>query len=105
MDAKMTKQTPGPWKQLGLSPELVVATHAEGHVVHICTVNSHPYETRAINARLIAAAPDLLAALENCTAALQHCMAVMPHDDPLYPKVEVTDKSARAAIAKAKEQK
>ena len=62
MDAKMTKQTPGPWKQLGLSPELVVATHAEGHVVHICTVNSHPYETRAINARLIAAAPDLLAA-------------------------------------------
>jgi uncharacterized cupin superfamily protein len=50
------------------------------------------------NARLIAAAPDLLAALEELYEAHQ----LVEHGDEDYPRLEAAQAQARAAIAKAK---
>lgn len=70
----MTKHTPGPWTvEPVTSPWNSPLIYAEAHVGPIAEIRprldiaaSHPMvvETRNANARLIAAAPDLLAALE-----------------------------------------
>jgi hypothetical protein len=94
------KHTPGPWYCL---PE-----YSNGGEVHsaagiICDASigrnereeyqkAHRAESEA-NARLIAAAPELLAALKEILVAAEECGAIGSHGPAL--------KTARAAIAKA----
>ena len=72
------KHTPGPWRAV-YPPQLpapeYVPIHIYGHdsdsplrraaEFNVCTVTSYSWLERKANARLIAAAPDLLEALEN----------------------------------------
>lgn len=85
----MNKHTPGPWVVSTNNPRTV--KHASGPVLADCGPmnNSEAFA----NARLIAAAPDLLAAL----------LHVMPHVGPGYSGKQRYDilETARAAIAKA----
>ena len=100
-----SKHTPGPWHVGGIADSIVYA--ADGFAVANANVyhNSHgPHETGA-NARLIAAAPDMLAALEAIEARISGIW-----DNPALvafgPLSTNTDADclaiARAAIAKAK---
>jgi hypothetical protein len=87
--------TPGPW-HVGASDRDVYDVDGEP----IAFVN-------APNARLVAAAPDLLAALEDAVGALDACewgewnSRGLP-SDPGYGQPSETLVRARAAIAKAK---
>lgn len=44
---------------------------------------------------------EALRAVKNASDALCYCLAVLPADDPFRKKVEVTEASARATLAKA----
>lgn len=87
-----TKHTPGPWS-LKDDISLVVGPSADPAGDPVATIEGHPEEAFA-NARLIAAAPDLLAALR----------ALVEYEDDAPPDgsrgAEVYNQ-ARAAIAKA----
>lgn len=90
----MSKHTPGPWKIIRGDDELFISSASRKGKVEIATIDtgyirSFAAEQRA-NARLIAAAPDLL---EN----LQGCMEALASHVP--DCIEV--KAARDAIAKA----
>jgi len=96
------RHTPGPWRVTG-------GPTPRGNAAGVCSVDGlhvtdvHGYgtsiETDHANARLIAAAPDLLAALENVSAKLERLCGVS------YPDAIALDLSqARAAIARAKGQ-
>jgi hypothetical protein len=94
----MSKHTPGPWLAVGAQVEI-----EDDSVPDICTCDPqvmrqshldwHPRTVEA-NARLIAAAPDLLEALEG-TAALLEALGYAAD-------TSLTVGAARAAIAKAK---
>jgi len=91
-----SKHTPGPWKVIHGTVQL----HVYGPALSICTVGMSEYdktkpvgtETEKANARLIAAAPELLATLRlyiaDCEAEL------LEYNDDTY-------ELAKAAIAKA----
>jgi hypothetical protein len=66
-------------------------------VAHVKNSTIQPIEA---NARLIAAAPDLLAALEYAAAELESMNKTLGWKDGEWPSVT----QARAAIAKAKDQ-
>ena len=88
----MAKHTPGPWAVVGTNIEQI----EEG--VEIATVSEYRTMTlrQSANARLIAAAPDLLAALREADTYL-HSVLSIQHDD-------VTDavrQTVLAAIARA----
>ena len=100
----MYKWTPGPWN-IGSSdlPASRMAIHCKGHkeschstvalMVSRMTIGiSHDEEFA--NARLIAAAPDLLKALEDCVAVMDRELAGLK---VIQPELS----AARAAIAKA----
>ena len=109
----MSKHTPGPWtyesdpthRQYNVRMLThMIATHDEAK--HICTINNLPRHVRAnrdpqiaeANARLIAAAPDLLAALKN----------FMDRTFELYgqsPNMDRVRDEARAAIARAEDKR
>jgi hypothetical protein len=80
---EMTGYTKGPWHMEG--PQLVGNGYGIGHVT------SHSTSEGKANARLIAAAPDLLEALE----------LVMSNQTGLQENIDAA-KKARAAIARAK---
>jgi hypothetical protein len=94
VDTQTAQHTPGPWYYDGISG-------TDAHIIHVCegeiaeafrdAVGAGPAEA---NARLIAAAPDLLAALE------EMCEGWPPQnpDSPYF----ATYNQARAAIAKAR---
>ena len=84
----MSKHTPGPWNYK--SPLEVVGS--DGTTIKLIGLTHAQYETDEANARLIAAAPELLEALQLLSASL-----------PLNHKVDskVVAK-CRSAIAKAK---
>lgn len=94
--------TPGPWK---VSTGLIFS---DGFLVADPFVGEHEnhppehFPEYAANARLIAAAPDLLAACEAALAAMQKNIAYAAYKDEhaLANGIEVV----RAAIARAKEQ-
>ena len=112
--AKQTAHTPAPWTidrdTIQGAPELngeqphaaeatcvaVVLSRERGSYRH------YPKERAAANARLIAAAPDLLAALERL-ANIADEGAVMRHETgkPAWSFIDEVKQSARAAIAKA----
>jgi hypothetical protein len=76
----MTKHSPGPWVNMGMSgsgltERFDVEHRSESSSYHICTIevlnNTREARERAeANARLIAAAPDLLAACRQMVASL-----------------------------------
>lgn len=84
----MSKHTPGPWfvEQNEKTPIYVspVASHEQIAICNVMVIDEDPEDdsgewfngdqTKA-NARLIAAAPDLLEALDYALSALAHCRA------------------------------
>jgi hypothetical protein len=89
----MATHTPGPWKASTSQPLMVFADDEKGRWI----AELNPYDN-GTNARLIAAAPDLLAACENAESALDSKKAVgyLAHD-----RTEYALRVIRAAIAKA----
>lgn len=91
------KHTPGPWEITAANVLGRMATVIDG----ICIVLGHGRIPNA-NARLIAAAPDLLAALEAAEAAIMDEVNASDGED--HPVIRAHAKvaaEARAAIAKA----
>ena len=108
----MSKRTPGPWtyesdhthRQYNVRMLAhMIATHDEAK--HICTINNLPRHVRAnrdpqiaeANARLIAAAPDLLAALKEVVRHLDY-NGVLDEGNQAHAQPR---RAIRLAIAKA----
>ena len=101
-DNKLDRHTPGPWKEGYYTGDIyaeLVAGHSWSRIAAVTGEASGlitPDEAEA-NARLIAAAPDMLEALEQAWHLI-HSFGPKPKDSTY---TIVADK-ARAAIAKAK---
>lgn len=97
--SKVTSHTPGPWQHIeksGDGKRIIIESHLDGTWERMtCEVDSDDCcsETAMANARLIAAAPELLSALSQIISDLPS------KRDWLNPDLE---KMAKAAIAKAK---
>ena len=93
-----TKHTQGPW--LDKSGE--VYAEETGRTIARCDIGGHD-ETSEANARLIAAAPDLLAALEGMIGHLPDCFEIRTEVKELRMSIpkDIFER-ARAAIARAK---
>ena len=87
--------TPGPWTILPNTPHFVRAMHPAEGMQPVATVHHFDGELSA-NARLIAAAPELLEALEAVLPDLEHYVAT--HGPGPDKRLAI----ARAAIAKAR---
>ena len=88
--------TPGPWHrnvdEEGHNPDICV-TDRRGDI--LCDIGGGLLETRLANARLIAAAPDLLAACKEAAHRMRHHLVVAsPWGNEVVEELE-------AAIAKA----
>lgn len=100
-----TTHTPAPWEldyDKGSTQDILSRKHGG-----ICTVRRagrHDNATFAANARLIAAAPDMLAALEHADRELYELLASRKLDstDAPFHAVRMVRDQVRAAIAKAK---
>jgi len=99
----MTEHTPAPWEvktdNVLHRPEIVAQNHRLGDQAMICFVAGFGSADKAqqhFNARLIAAAPDLLAALEDCLAVIME--QIDNETEVCRPGCST---NARAAIAKA----
>ena len=99
-----TQHTPGPWIGAGPSfgdplPRYTTSImteweHEDGGYIEICELPFHNHDDEnEANARLIAAAPDLLKALIECEDMISHCL--------FGCDAENATEKARAAIAKA----
>jgi hypothetical protein len=96
----MSAHTPGPWQAIIPSKRqktdvtaMVATTAGPGSMAIDCTKSGTTRDEDAANARLIAAAPELLAALKDCFA---YCERDMDGDED-----STLLKMASAAIAKA----
>ena len=111
----MTAHTPTPWKVEPLQQKIhgydnwnsytVRHDRTNVHIATVGDVDRYYEDNNEANARLIAAAPDLLAALEFCHTRLFNYQAGM--DEIRDPEItrqlnEVAIVAARIAIAKAK---
>lgn len=103
------KHSPGPWKigfGCGDQDEYFTVVDRDGEAVTDYSVSNHDvamsHGQMVANARLIAAAPDLLAALERLTVHLSRydLDGMFGHDEQFMCAVE----NATEAIAKAKKQ-
>jgi hypothetical protein len=104
----MSKHTPGPWFAVKNTRYWDIVLKNEPHQVGLASVIVTPRSDRyqdddieiEANARLIAAAPDLLAALEN---TLQFAEACHRMTEDKYMRIAIGNDimKARAAIAKA----
>ena len=91
----MSKHTPGPWASNEYTTSVSVplkAVDCERIGFSIVFVNGHRGKEAAANARLIAAAPELLEALKEIVDAA---------DGAGWEQLDPSFKKARAAIAKA----
>ena len=95
------KHTPGPWCVFHMGDTIAIETGVEAsgsrpNVIDWTGFDSNEQDpgTDLANARLIAAAPELLEALENITANLEHAFPALKDLGPLS--------QARAAITKAR---
>lgn len=98
----MSNYTPGPWTAEGWENLVVNA----GNVTLASTpgyTNGNLAEAKA-NARLIAAAPELLEALERLASSLELCASGNSPAKVLREVAEMNARFARAAIAKATEE-
>lgn len=114
------KHTPGPWfiptPSQDAFGDYVIQSGANGGYGVIATTNPKGIDRPDANARLIAAAPDLLAACKNLSAALQGAIhdlknassplygAVNPYNRfPLLGKMEVTLNAGLATLKQAED--
>ena len=94
----MSKHTPGPWRasELGVLSDKLTSY---GNW-YVCSLIDPDNEEHKANARLIAAAPELLESLEDLLSNLDEMgLATMPGDT--FENMRETVDRARAAIAKA----
>ena len=94
----MNKHTPGPWRVVDSWNDYMVESQNGEEIIW----QDGPHNTPTINeanARLIAAAPDLLEALEHM---LHRAHPAYVDDDFMQEKLITAIEIARAAIAKAK---
>ena len=94
-----TKHTPAPWqvtKHEDCDASIITAGHESIAFVYIDDNEKPATENNRADARLIAAAPDLLEALRIVVDACPACRSEAPHDC-----TAVGHRLARAAIAKA----
>lgn len=104
-----TEHTPGPWKaeQANGCDETAMFVTGNGCTVAACYGDWHdqaPDSEQRANARLIAAAPELLEALKNTTAYLAVQLRNVepgPATAPVRMEMEADLRRARAAIAQA----
>ena len=106
MTIKITEPTPAPWRTDADFGHEVVLGAGDIMVADCCVLVNPKHGARdpginAANARLIAAAPELLAALENI-AQLQDDKCQHASAGILYPLLQIKVDIARAAIANAK---
>lgn len=108
MNTNTSKHTPWPWNYNGFADHCDVGrkyheiTDSDGFEV----INQNGIVANEHDARLIAAAPELLAALESTFAALYRARVdVYNHDRDNYAACENAIDQARAALAKAKGEK
>ena len=95
---RVAAHTPGPWAILPNTPHFVRAMHPADGMQPVATVYHFGGDGElAANARLIAAAPELLEALERISTAYDETLR-HPIAAPLLQAVY----AARAAIAKAR---
>ena len=101
------KHTPGPWvidsDGDGKANAIVTSTHLASLDDDICEVyggNMDDDDTRQANARLIAAAPDLLAALRTLANQISPDSDDYP-DSSYFRMMQDAEEKALAAIAKA----
>lgn len=100
-----TKHTPGPWHlaeynfrdTLGAVGVYSAECHPQMPIVH--SITGRDLDQCDANARLIAAAPELLAALELVVGAVTYHTS--HHNIPPIPGLAKSMQAARAAIAKA----
>jgi hypothetical protein len=88
----MSKHTPGPWEAKGTD------VFAGKNCIGICDTDNDTQKRMEANARLMAAAPDLLAALQSLVASCEKHLAFRK---PTNPVTRDRMAVARAAIAKA----
>lgn len=94
----MTKHTPGPWRiaqQSSPFPWVIESELREDEIAHAPINSGNTHAEDQANARLIAAAPDLLEALEAVVASAS------PHPVE-HPAMTKAWGIARAAIAKVR---
>ncbi len=100
-----TNHTPGPWElqENGAAFNLRSPDRVDHFVILLGMTHNNPDEFSA-NARLIAAAPDLLAALDRCIGWVGKLIADGGHERCAMPNDAVQSLAqAEAAIAKAKD--
>ena len=97
MDA--TKYTPGPWAVNGNTPDQVYTEQGDTLAI-VRGTRRISDEERNANARLIAAAPELLEALEKLANMVPEIARALPSGVPMA-YAEAFDK-ARAALTKAR---
>lgn len=104
MSAEKLKHTPGPWKLKGLNPPRIYADEGKEIICQCDSMGEMTQSQEKANARLIAAAPELLAALELLLPmAEKFCNnAGNGADGQGLAEHSVYVIQARAAIAKAK---
>lgn len=101
----MSKPTPGPWKYRGtLRTYIVEPVSSSSHVQRVAVVSKDIFAESQFNARLIAAAPDMLAALEAICEHANEAWAALDHDyhEVLAGNLGDAVDQARAALTKAK---
>ncbi len=103
MKTKTTTHTPGPWtiREISSGPQIV---DSENRTVVDRLYSAMRRNDTDANARLIAAAPDLLAALGEVSAylnLLRHRYCDEGRMEGLYKEVVRESEKVRAAIAKA----
>jgi hypothetical protein len=106
----MSKHTPGPWG-VGSAPrsahtnkDKCLYIHGADPYAMVCELGSEKHPEHQANARLIAAAPDLLAALRD---VLRYCVTSSGLPDlgkGRTPEQQAAMNQARAAIEKAEGQ-
>lgn len=111
--SEATKHTPGPWKAKTLEEWVegkggLVVIDAPGKWLSLANAHIHrdSREEGEANARLIAAAPDLLEALEAMDALVESLWDSVPWGDTFNLDIRALNEvpgKARAAIAKARE--
>jgi hypothetical protein len=100
IEMNTAKHSPGPWKVVRCSDLMIGVQDANGFGVANASAPSNRDTTKiAANARLIAAAPELLAALESLVDA---CRNGLPgRERACHPARTLAYRAAREAIAKA----
>jgi len=96
-----TKHTPGPWTAIDSIVVVTMETHHFATWLANCSVGGESLETKLANARLIAAAPELL---EACQKLVEWDAREKDHAISFRERIDLCDEAFKlmyAAIAKA----